>query len=159
MSVALDASVEAQDLMRTAELLGGASVLRRPLDSWLDAHDMLEEGLPADALHHLVKHVFLLHARGDNFEKVLGLSLRTYQRRLEEPAKPLSREQSGRTWKFAEILTKAIDVFGSQEAAEKWLEEPAIGLERRKPIDLLSTPAGVEIVEDYLVRLEYGVYS
>ena len=34
-------------------------------------------------------------------------------------------------------------------------------LERRirKPIDLLSTPAGVESVEDHLTRLEYGVYT
>jgi putative toxin-antitoxin system antitoxin component (TIGR02293 family) len=66
--------------------------------------------------------------------------------------------QSGTTWKFAEILAKATDAFGSQEAAETWLETPAIGLDQRRPIDLLSTPAGVELVEDYLVRLGYGVY-
>lgn len=159
MAEALDARIEGQDLTRTAELLGGKTVLRRSVDSWLDAHDLLEKGLPPDALDHLVKRVFLLHAKVENFEKVLGLSLRTYQRKLEGREKLLSREQSGRTWKFAEILMKAIGVFGSQEAAEKWLEEPAIGLERRKPIDLLSTPAGVEMVEDYLVRLEYGVYT
>jgi uncharacterized protein (DUF2384 family) len=31
-----------------------------------------------------------------------------------------------------------------------------MALEQRKPIDLLSTPAGVE---DHLTRLEYGVYT
>lgn len=41
--------------------------------------------------------------------------------------------------------------------AEQWLERPAIGLDQRRPIDLLGTPAGVELVEDYLERLEYGV--
>ncbi|TIY10108.1 MAG: DUF2384 domain-containing protein, partial [Mesorhizobium sp.] len=40
-----------------------------------------------------------------------------------------------------------------------WLERPAIGLDQRRPIDLLATPAGVELVEDYLERLEYGVYA
>ena len=49
-------------------------------------------------------------------------------------------------------------MLGSQEEAEKWLERPAIGLNQRRPIDLLATPAGVEIVEDFLQRLEYGVY-
>ncbi|TIX82762.1 MAG: DUF2384 domain-containing protein, partial [Mesorhizobium sp.] len=61
--------------------------------------------------------------------------------------------------KFAEILSKATDVFGSQAEAEQWLERPAIGLDQRRPIDLLATPAGVELVEDYLERLEYGVYA
>ena len=28
-----------------------------------------------------------------------------------------------------------------------------------RPIDLLATTAGVEIVEQYLERLEYGVYA
>jgi uncharacterized protein (DUF2384 family) len=32
-------------------------------------------------------------------------------------------------------------------------------LEQRKPIDLLSTPAGVESVGDQLTRFEYGVYT
>jgi putative toxin-antitoxin system antitoxin component (TIGR02293 family) len=86
------------------------------------------------------------------------MSLRTFQRRKDAPAKPLNQEQSGRTWKFAEILAKASSVLGSQEAAEQWLERPAIGLEQRRPIDLLATQAGVELVEDFLERLEYGVY-
>jgi putative toxin-antitoxin system antitoxin component (TIGR02293 family) len=87
------------------------------------------------------------------------MSLRTFQRRKDAPDKPLSQEQSGRTWKFAEILAKATDVFGSQEEAEQWLERPAIGLDQRRPIDLLATPAGIELVEQYLTRLAYGVYA
>lgn len=87
------------------------------------------------------------------------MSLRTFQRRKDAPDKPLSQEQSGRTWKFAEILAKATEVFGSQEEAEQWLERPAIGLDQRRPIDLLATPAGVELVEQYLTRLAYGVYA
>ena len=33
-----------------------------------------------------------------------------------------------------------------------------MALDGHKPIDLLSTPAGVETIEDHLTRLEYGVY-
>ena len=61
--------------------------------------------------------------------------------------------------KLVEILAKATAVLGSKEDAEQWLEKPAIGLDQRKPMDLLATPAGVEMVEDYLGRLEYGVYT
>jgi putative toxin-antitoxin system antitoxin component (TIGR02293 family) len=100
----------------------------------------------------------LLNKR-DFFERALGMSERTFQRFKSRPRKPLSKEQSGRTWKFAEILAKATEVFGSREEALGWLERPAMGLEQRRPIDLLATPAGVKVVEDFLGRLEYGVYT
>lgn len=46
----------------------------------------------------------------ESLEKAVGMSLRTWQRRKETPNKPLSQEQSGRAWKFAEILAKATDI-------------------------------------------------
>lgn len=45
------------------------------------------------------------------------------------------------------------------DGAAAWLIEPAIGLDRQRPIDLLSTREGVQVVHDYLMRLEYGVYT
>ncbi|MFC3204780.1 type II RES/Xre toxin-antitoxin system antitoxin [Aquamicrobium soli] len=149
---------EVGDLQKVAELLGGARVLSRRVTSTLDAHELLLHGLPGSALDHLVGRLVFIH-KTESLEKAVGMSLRTYQRRKDTPSKPLSQEQSGRTWKFAEILAKATDVLGSQAEAEQWLERPAIGLDQRRPIDLLSTPAGIELVEDYLERLEYGVYA
>ena len=145
------------DLRKVADLLGGPRILSRRITSALDAHELLLDGLPGSALTHFVSH--LLFIQTDSLEKAFGMSLRTFQRRKDAPDKPLSQEQSGRTWKFAEILAKATDVFGSQEDAEQWLERPAIGLDQRRPIDLLATPAGIELVEQYLTRLAYGVYA
>jgi putative toxin-antitoxin system antitoxin component (TIGR02293 family) len=145
------------DLRKVADLLGGPRILSRRITSALDAHELLLDGLPGSALTHFVSH--LLFIQTDSLEKAFGMSLRTFQRRKDAPDKPLSQEQSGRTWKFAEILAKATDVFGSQEEAEQWLERPAIGLDQRRPIDLLATPAGIELVEQYLTRLAYGVYA
>jgi putative toxin-antitoxin system antitoxin component (TIGR02293 family) len=146
------------DLQKVAALLGGARVLSRRLTSALDAHELLLHGLPASALDHLVGQLVVI-GKTESLEKAVGMSLRTWQRRKDAPSKPLSQEQSGRAWKFAEILSKATDVFGSQADAEQWLERPATGLDQRRPIDLLGTPAGVELVEDHLERLEYGVYA
>jgi putative toxin-antitoxin system antitoxin component (TIGR02293 family) len=147
-------------IVRTVALLGGRGLLERAISSRLDAHDLLRDGLPGYALDHLVHHVSILRApHQGNLEKAVGISLRTYQRRQEALGKPLSPEQSGRTWIFAEILARATDVFGSQDEAEQWLERPAVGLDQRRPIDLLSSPVGVEAIEDHLTRLEYGVYA
>lgn len=149
---------EAAEFERVAKLLGGTRILRRPLRDRLEAHEALIEGLPGEALTHLLGNLIVLQ-KTSSLEKAVGMSLRTFQRRKDDPTKPLSQEQSGRTWKFAEILAQATDVLGSQESAEAWLERPAIGLNQRRPIDLLATPAGVELVEVLLERMKHGVYT
>jgi putative toxin-antitoxin system antitoxin component (TIGR02293 family) len=135
----------AQTLEPIVEILGGPRVLKERLEGPLDVHDLLLRGLPGAALAHLVDSFALLHDPM-SLEKAVGISVRTIQRRKGAPGKPLSQEQSGRTWKFAEI-------------PERWFERPAVGLDHRRPIDLLATTAGVGIVEDHLERLEYGVYT
>jgi putative toxin-antitoxin system antitoxin component (TIGR02293 family) len=142
---------------RVTDLLGGQQVLERPVMTKLDAHNAIKNGLPGGALHHLVTHLRVL--KPASIERAVGMSVRTYQRRKGAPEKPLSPEQGGRTWKLAEILAQASEVFGSQEDAEQWLERPAIGLDNNRPLDLLDTPAGVEMIEDLLGRMTYGVYT
>jgi len=159
-SAAARKSAESQkmELERVATLLGGRRMLRATVKSPLDAHEVILRGIPSQSLIYLLDGLVVLQA-ATSLEKAVGMSPRTLQRRKESASKPLSQEQSGRTWKFAEILAKATDVLGTQEEAEKWLDRPAIGLDRRRPIDLLATPAGVELVEDHLTRMAYGVYA
>lgn len=148
---------ETEELRRVADLLGGARVLRDEVSNPLEVHDLLIRGLPGQALDHLVGR-FTVIQRTPSLERAIGMSLRTFQRRKKAAAKPLTQEQSGRAWKFAAVLAKATEVFGSQNEAELWLERPAMGLDGRRPIDLLATPAGVDLVEEFLGRIKYGVY-
>lgn len=133
------------------------------LHSSFEAHELIESGLPESSLTVLIRHVDILHDQ-QNLKKALGISLRTLQRRKEKAdssAQPrtLTLDQSNRTWKFAETLSKAIEVLGTQRAAEQWLVTPAMALNRRCPLDLMSTQAGSELVDDLLIRMEYGVYT
>jgi putative toxin-antitoxin system antitoxin component (TIGR02293 family) len=50
-------------------------------------------------------------------------------------------------------------VLGSKELAEHWMQEPAIGLDGRRPIDVIATDAGRQLVEEYLGRIEFGAYT
>lgn len=150
---------ESAHLQETVRLLGGNHTVRHPVKTPLDVHEVLARGLPAAALQRLVDNLVVIHNPA-SLEQAIGMSVRTIQRRKKSGAKkPLSREQSGRMWKFAEILAKAMAVLGSQQEAEQWLERPAVGLDQRRPIDLLATPAGARIVEDFLTRVEFGVYA
>lgn len=141
-----------------ASLLGGPATLGHDMADPLETHDLLRRGLPARAIEHLLSHLRILD-KTESLALAMGMSLRTFQRRQDDLSRPLSPEQSGRTWKFAEILAHAIRVFGSQDEAERWLDRPALGLNGRRPIDLLSTPVGVEMVETFLSRIEHGVYT
>jgi putative toxin-antitoxin system antitoxin component (TIGR02293 family) len=149
--------VDSSSLQKISDLLGGDRILGSAVKSELDAHELLHRGLPRAALSSLVDKLHIIGV-GDA-SKALGMSLRTLQRHKNTPVVHLDVQQSGRAWKFAEILAKATRVLGSQDEAEQWLSHPAIGLDQKRPIDLLTTPAGVNLVEDYLGRLEYDVYT
>ena len=146
-------------IARTYALLGGQGTIGKPVRTPLEAHDMLMGGLPSAALLHLTREAAFLGTQG-LLDKTIGISLRTLQRRKKDVAETfLSVEQSNRTWKFAEILGRAGDILGSKPAAEAWMNQPAIGLDQRRPVDLLATSVGIEAVETYLTRIDYGVYA
>ncbi|PTS88477.1 antitoxin [Sphingomonas sp. HMWF008] len=158
-SVAYSDDLETNELARIASLLGGRATFKSEFASQLIVHELILGGFPALALTTLVRQVDLLK-RPEFFERAVGVSVRTLQRRKGEAVpRTLSPELSGRAWKFAEILAKATEIFGSQEEAERWLERPALGLNNNRPIDLLSTLAGVELVEAHIERIEYGAYE
>lgn len=143
---------------RLVKLFGGQHILKHPVHSQIDAHELILHGIPGRALEKLVDQLSVINA-GDALEKALGMSERTFQRHKANYSKLLNTEQSSRTWNFARILTKATDVFGSQKEAENWIVQPAMGLDNRRPIDLLVTAAGTELVQEFLARLDYGVYA
>ena len=143
---------------KLVDLFGGPDVLRHPVSSPIEAHEMILQGIPSRALEKLVTHLVVID-RTDALEKAFGMSERTFQRHKAGHPKTLNTEQSSRTWNFARILTKATAVLGSQKEAEKWMIQPAMGLDNRQPIDLLTTAAGTELVQEFLERLDYGVYA
>lgn len=139
-----------------ARLLGIRKSKHAPPRSRMEVHAMLEGGLAGDAVTCL-RHTLKVISTGPAFEKALGMSLRSVQR-LEGHERTLSPDQSSRAWKLAEIVGRATDVLGSQDAAEDWLSKPARALEGRTPIELLATQPGTQLVEDLLEQMDYGVY-
>ena len=143
---------------RLIDLFGGPKVLGFSVSSPLDAHEMILHGIPSQALESLVGHLTVI-GLADAFETAFGMSERTFQRHKSDHSRTLNREQGSRTWNFARVLTKATSVLGTQEEAEKWMIQPAMGLDNRRPIDLLATAAGTMLVQEFLERLDYGVYA
>lgn len=59
----------------------------------------------------------------------------------------------------ADILEAAKRVFGTDEAAQRWLTAPALGLNQQRPVDLLASADGRQAIVDFLGRLEFNVYT
>jgi putative toxin-antitoxin system antitoxin component (TIGR02293 family) len=145
-------------IARTYKVLGGENTIGRPVRTSLEAHELLLDGLPISTLLFFTKKVALLGA-ADTLEKTIGIRLRTLRRQhRKQDGAVLSVELSNKVWKFADILGQATEIFGTTTAAAEWLSNPATGLDQRKPIDLIATTVGLEMLEEYMARLKYGVY-
>jgi putative toxin-antitoxin system antitoxin component (TIGR02293 family) len=148
----------AADLPReTAELLGGRKVLHDDVTSEVEAHRLVLEGLPAGAMTGLIASLGAMSA--GSVLSALGVSQRSFARRKASPKGRLPSDESGRLWQLAGVVAQAARVFGSKDEAEHWLERPAAPLGGEKPIELVRTPPGVQLVKQYLTRIEYGVYT
>lgn len=148
---------EAEIFRLSRQLLGGPRHVRRVVSSKSDVHAAILGGLPYAALIHLVSHLKSLPE--EDVANALGISTRTLRRHKETPTNTMPADLASKTWLFAETLAKASEVFGGKEAAERWLVKPAMGLDSQRPIELLQTLQGAELVNDFLGRLEYGVYA
>lgn len=146
----------AHDPARPLQLLFGEGA-KLKATSALELHSLMEKGFPSELVIAFVQSYSQFRDH-QVFAKIIGLSDRTVQRRIKNP-EPLTAEQSNSTWRLATVLSKAEEVLGDRQLAVNWMTSPAMGLEGRAPIDLLTTQMGFELVEDFLTRMEYGVYA
>jgi len=58
--------------------------------------------------------------------------------------------------KIKALYKKGIDIFITKENFNSWLERKSFGLGNIKPITLLSTSTGIDLVYEELVRIEFG---
>lgn len=71
----------------------------------------------------------------------------------------VTSDRSLRAEDFPALLAKAEQVFGGRKEAKRWFARRAMGLDGQRPRDLLQSSEGLEVLTDFLTRLEYGVYT
>lgn len=154
------------DAQTRSGLSGGVRPMKITGDLWhdvmattidlpaIDQHGLAQSGVPTEVLDKVVAS-FVRLGEAEVLGAV-GVSSRTVQRRK---AGVLSTEHSGAVLDLIVVTQKAIEVLGSREAAEDWLYHPALAFDGRRPIELVSTRPGADLVKDHLTRMEYGVYA
>lgn len=137
----------------TIERLGGPKTLKRTLSSDLDLVRAVADGLPIEALQHVLQSGDLEPAEA----YALVVSRRTLLRR-KQANKNLSADQSDRLAAIVQTIIRVEDALGDKAKAYRWLRKPNRSLKGKRPIDLLRTDCGTRIVEQALGRIEHGIY-
>jgi len=137
----------------TARPIYGASVGLTSADP-LDVIHELRRGLPFGAFHQLQEK---LGVTSRVLAAVAGITDRTLTRRKKEGR--LQTDESDRLLRIGALFDRAVEVLGSEGAANTWLKSPRAALGNRSPLENADTEPGAREVEDLLGRIEYGVFS
>jgi putative toxin-antitoxin system antitoxin component (TIGR02293 family) len=136
---------------RTSQKLGGKRLLGVDVRSEADLLAVVEHRLPLDALSALVEE-------GLSPEETARLIIprRTLSHRKARK-QPLSQAESERAVRVASIIALAEDTFADRDKAHVWLRRPTTVLGNKRPIDLLATEIGAQMVEQLLFRIAHGI--
>lgn len=113
---------------------------------------MVRSGLHPNVVRKLSKR---LHLPTEQTLRIINLSKQTYARRQQ--SRKLTSEESDRVWRVADIVAKATQLLGDEDAASDWLRSPAPALDGESPLERASTDIGARDVEQLIGRLEYGI--
>jgi putative toxin-antitoxin system antitoxin component (TIGR02293 family) len=141
--------------LRFVHLLGGKSILTKPIRSEFDIISLSNEGITKASLDALIGHLGI--SKKAFSENILDASVKTLERK--KSTDKLDRRTSSIAIEIAKVLEHAFGVFESDEKVKSWLNKPNRALNQIKPIDLFYLPTGLGMVNDVLGRIEEGVYS
>ena len=54
------------------------------------------------------------------------------------------------------LFTHGIDIFGTSDQFDEWLQKPNHFFDNDSPIDFLNTISGIKYTDDRLTAMEYG---
>jgi putative toxin-antitoxin system antitoxin component (TIGR02293 family) len=94
----------------------------------------------------------------DEWSGFLHLSERTMQRYKKEK-KTFDPIHSEKILEITMLFNRGAEVFGSSERFDIWLTTESIALGGIKPKELLDSTFGIEVLNQELTRIEYGVLA
>jgi len=136
------------------EILGGHKVVRKKIQSRMDLIELSHKGVTKDALRHLARNMSFSMRQ---MAELLTINERTIQRYT--PRKHFNRAVSEQILLIAEVVTKGTDVFGDKDKFLLWMNHPSKALANKKPMSLLNSKFGADMILDELGRIEHGVFA
>lgn len=136
-------------------LLGGKISVHKSSLSGFDLIALSKAGITRKAIESLAQHIGV--SQKTFAEGILSISVKTIERK--KPTDKLDKKISSHVIEIAKVIQHAGEVFEDKEKVIRWFSKPNRALNQVKPVDMLDTLTGLQMVDDVLGRIEEGVYS
>ena len=91
----------------------------------------------------------------DEFQETFKTTVKTIQNHVIK-ALTLDAALSEKLLKSFALFDKGAEIFGSANDFHRWLNTPAYGLGNQVPFTLMDTITGIQLIEEELIRIEFG---
>jgi putative toxin-antitoxin system antitoxin component (TIGR02293 family) len=139
------------DVAGVARIMGGQRTLGRRIRTVGQLRRAVEEGLPVEALHTVVKHV------AGNDVSAAELRHRIVPKTTLHRRERLSVEEGQRLERMARMAALAERVWEDDALAHEFLTNHQPQLDGERPVDLARSDLGTREVEELLMQLEYAL--
>ena len=136
------------------ELLGGAAVVGHSVKTGMDLYELSRIGLPKKSLTSLARN---LNLSMRSMSALLNITERTIQRK--DDLELLDVSTSEQLLQIAEVYSRGAEVFGSSRNFHDWMGSENKALGNKKPLELLPSRYGAQMILDTLGRIENGIAS
>jgi putative toxin-antitoxin system antitoxin component (TIGR02293 family) len=137
------------------DFLGGNLLIDIPIKNYYDLVLLSRNGISKASAESVIS--FTGMSKKSFVEDILNISIKTLERKHEDDK--LDQRTSSLVIEVARVLEHTYQVFNEKEKVQSWLSTPNKALHGESPLSLFSTPTGLGMVEDVLIRIEEGVYS
>ena len=86
----------------------------------------------------------------------LNLNVKTFRTYKNSKSTKLKADLQEHTIVLLSLIKHGIEVFGSKENFNKWLEHDNFHLGMRKPIEYLNTISGIKFIDNRITGIEFG---
>jgi len=91
----------------------------------------------------------------NEFQETFKTTVKTIQNHVTREL-TLDSALSEKLLKSFALFDKGAEIFGSAGGFHQWLNTPAYGLGNQLPFDLMDTITGIQLIEEELIRIEFG---
>lgn len=124
-----------------------------------DVHTHIIKGIPVAQLAKLLRNGDIVTHACEQILPSLALRKRMADRITTSDASPddrLSADESDRLFRVAHSVVVAELLFGSREKAQRWLSKPKDRFSGNSPLQMLTSTAGAQLVEELMAQLAEG---
>ncbi|MCL9783289.1 DUF2384 domain-containing protein [Vibrio sp. S4M6] len=133
------------------EMLGGD---KDEVHSVSDSLMLIRNGLPVTVLE---KGTSILGVTKAEYARMIGVNLRSLQRKQKEKGATLSPTSSEHALMLTDLVKQADEYFGDRDATLRWLNRPSIAFGKESPLSMCDTVTGISIVIEEINKLKYGL--